>query len=354
MVFLANVTIPQNPVGQDILQQAIQLSQNTADSWDVLWTDLINSNNELWKALCIFAVILAALSLIFVALKIAAENAKGQTFFSEFSDSMVWSMVVLLFLSGNGLILSNTVLLLRDVANDQITKVLNIQLASLTMRQALQTVALSASGQDRIEAILAQCQGQSSVDFADCINEQQPYIDEVIQDLESKNGGILQGLRNWASNLLSGMSTFVYSISYSVIKSIFYAMQWAFVNILEASLILTASLAPVAVGASLLPIGNRALWAWGIGFMSLFVVQLSYNIIVGIGAVIAVNTDVYIVNELGFLMFLSVFSPGLAILLGAGGGLALFKGAVQYSATAAQAISDFGAGLAKSVAGLFV
>ena len=351
---LAQFNIPQNPVGQDLLQKSIKLSKDTANSWDLLWTDLISSNNDLWKALCTFAIVLTALSLIFVALKIAAENAKGHTFFSEFFDSMVWSLVVFLFLTGHGFILSNTVLLARDVANDQITKVLNLQLANLTMRQALQTVSLSASGQDRIEAILAQCQGQGNLDFADCIQEQQPYIDQVIQDVESKNKAPLQGLRDWASNLLSGMSTFVYSIPYSVIKSIFYAMQWAFVNILEASLILTATLAPVAVGASLLPIGSRALWTWGIGFMSLFTVQLAYNIIVGIGAVVAVNTDVFLVNELGFLIFISVFSPGLAILLGAGGGLALFRGTVQYSATAAQAVSDLAAGLTKSVINLFI
>lgn len=351
---LAQFNVPQNPVGQDLLQQAIQLSQNTADSWDLLWSDLISSNNDLWKALCTFAVVLAALSLIFVALKIAAENAKGHTFFSEFSESMVWSLVVFFFLTGNGFILSNTVLLLRDVANNQITNILELQLASLTMRQALQTVALSSSGQDRIEAILAQCQGQSSLDFADCIQEQQPYIDQVIEDVESQNGGALQGLRSWTSNLLLGMSTFVYSTPYSLIKSIFYAMQWAFVNILEASLIMTATLAPVAVGISLLPIGSRALWAWGIGFMSLFTVQLGYNIIVGIGAVVAVNTDVFIANELGFLIFISIFSPGLAILLGAGGGLALFKGVAQYSATAAQFVSDALAGLTTGLIKLFI
>ena len=354
MSLLAQSNIPQNPVGQDLLQQAIKLSQDTANSWDLLWSDLINSHNDLWRALCVFGLILAALSLIFVALKIAAENVKGNTFLAEFSESMIWSLVVFLFLTGNGFILSNTVLLLRDVANSQITNVLNIQLASLTMRQALQTVSLSSSGQDRIEAILAQCQGQSSLDFADCIQEQQPYIDQVIQDVESQNGEALQGLRNWASNLLSGMSTFVYSIPYSVMKSIFYAMQWAFVNVLEASLIMTATLAPVAVGISLLPVGSRALWAWGIGFMSLFTVQLGYNIIVGIGAVVAVNTDVFIVNELGFLIFISVFSPGLAVLLGAGGGVALFKGIGQYSATAAQFASDAIAGLTTGLIKLFI
>ena len=354
MIFLAQSNVSQNSVGQDLLQQAIQLSEETAKSWGLLWSDLINSNNELWEASCFFALILAALSLIFVALKIAAENVKGHTFFSEFSDSLVWSLVVFLFLAGNGFILSNTVLLVRDVANHQITNVLEFQLANLTIRQALQTVALSSSGQDQIEGILAQCQGQGSLDFADCIQEQQPYIDQVIQDVELRSGGPLQGLRNWRANLLSGMSTFVYSIPYSLIKSIFYGLQWAFVNILEASLILTAILAPVAVGASLLPIGSRALWAWGIGFMSLFTVQFSYNIIVGLGAVVAVNTDVFIANELGFLIFISVFSPGLAILLGAGGGLALFRGAVQYSATAAQAVSDFATGFTRTLIYLFI
>ena len=106
-----------------------------------------------------------------------------------------------------------------------------------------------------------------------------------------------------------------------IIRLILRSVQWAFVNILEAALLLTALFGPIAMGLSLLPLQGKPIWAWLIGFMSLFGVQLGYNIVVGLVAVVIVKSDAELVTDIAFLFFLAVFSPILAVLIAKGGEL---------------------------------
>jgi hypothetical protein len=111
-----------------------------------------------------------------------------------------------------------------------------------------------------------------------------------------------------------------------IIRFILYALQWGFVNILEAALLLTALFAPISLGLSLLPLQGRPIWAWLTGFITLFGIQLGYNIVVGLTAVVLVKSGAALVSDVAFLFFLSIFAPGLAILVAGGGGVALYNG----------------------------
>ncbi|MEH2026883.1 hypothetical protein [Nostoc sp.] len=111
-----------------------------------------------------------------------------------------------------------------------------------------------------------------------------------------------------------------------IIRFILYALQWGFVNILEAALLLTALFAPIAVGLSLLPLQGRPIWAWLTGFISLFGVQLGYNILVGLAAVVLVKSGAELASDVAFLCFLSIFAPVLAVLIAGGGGMAIYNG----------------------------
>lgn len=80
------------------------------------------------------------------------------------------------------------------------------------------------------------------------------------------------------------------------------------------------------MGLSLLPLQGRPIWAWATGFLSLFGVQLGYNIIVGLAAVVLVNSGAELASDVAFLFFISIFAPGLALLIAGGGGIALYNG----------------------------
>lgn len=334
-----------NSVGTDLLDQSIQLSQDTADAWEGLWQDILDPSNGLWLGLSRFGLTLAALSIIYVGFKIFYETTEGKTWFGEFKTSLIWAIAIAFLLSGNAPLLANMTLLTRDVANYEIRQVLDVQLTTLTLRDALQEVALTSAAQDQIEALLAQCQSLT-VEYSDCVQEQQPAIDQIISDAESSSGITLPDLRQWAQNQLLNLASTPLATQYTILKVIFYALQWAFVNLIEASLLLTATLAPLAVGASLLPIGTRAIWAWYTSYLGLFLVQLCYNILIGVSAVIAVSTNVNFINELNYLAFIAIFAPILAVALGSGGGKALFQAASGAAAGAVQLATDVATGFA--------
>ena len=324
---LGQFDIPESRLGEDLLRGAIELSQETTEAWDANWFELIDPSNEIWGSLCKFGLTIAALSLIFVSLKMAAENVQGRWFFSELGEFIVWPLVILLFLTGNGSLLSQTILVIRHIGHQQITEVLEAELSDLTIRGALEDVTLTAAAREQIAAILAECQGEGSVEYGDCIAEKRPIIDEIIAEAESKNGGPLEALQAWSEDIFQPSNNpFTAFLPSSLIKAFMYALQWGFVNILEAALLMTATLAPVAVGLSLIPLGSRALWAWGSGFVGLFGVQLGYNILVGIVATVVVSTGGQNANDWGLLTVISIFAPILALLIGGGGGIALYQG----------------------------
>lgn len=350
MYLLGQFDVPESRLGEDLLRGAVELSQDTTMAWRNLWLDLIDPSNEIWAGLSDFGLALAAVSLIFISLKLAADNAQGRLILSQILELLVWPIVIVFFLKGNGNLLSQTVLLLRDIGHAQVTQVLDAELADLTVRRALEDVTLTNSARTEIAAIFAECQGEGTAEYADCIEEKQPEIDRIIEQAEELNNGPLETLTEWSENMFGATSNpFAAFLPSSVLKSLMYAMQWAFVNILEAALLMTATLAPVAFGLSLLPLGSRAIWAWGRGFVGLFAIQLGYNIIVGLAATVVVSSGGQILNDFGFLALASIFGPLLAVLLGGGGGVALYQGLSKTGSQALQLGMDVATGFTSSV-----
>jgi hypothetical protein len=108
-------------------------------------------------------------------------------------------------------------------------------------------------------------------------------------------------------------------------RQILKGWQWAFANIIEASLLLTAVSGPIAVAGSLLPIGTRPLWAWLTGLFSLGMAKIYYNIVVGIIATVIVRAQAENESDFGFVVLLSILAPVLAVALAAGGGFAVYR-----------------------------
>ncbi len=79
---------------------------------------------------------------------------------------------------------------------------------------------------------------------------------------------------------------------------------------------------PIAVAGALMYEG-KSLWAWLTGFFAIGMAQVSYNIIVGLAAVVVVNANV--TDTLGFLVVIAILAPALALALASGGGMVVFN-----------------------------
>ena len=74
---ISQVTPPGNnsasSVGLTLINSSIELSQQTVESWNKAWGDVVNPSGALWAGLCNLGTTLAALSIIFLAVKMASD-----------------------------------------------------------------------------------------------------------------------------------------------------------------------------------------------------------------------------------------------------------------------------------------
>ncbi|RAM49237.1 MAG: hypothetical protein C6Y22_23055 [Hapalosiphonaceae cyanobacterium JJU2] len=332
-MLLAQTTPPDNysdaAVGISLIRSSIELSRQTAESWNKAWGDAINPSGALWAGLCNLGTTLAALSIILLAIKMASDYQEKRFLWSELAASVIYPLVIAIFLGNNGYLLSQTVLLVRNIGHQQVVSVLNIQLADTTFKRAISNVTLTQSVKTQVSTIYAECQGKTGKPLTDCLQEKRPIVEQILAEAEKQNGGPLEQARKAVAELTDFVQNpgTVFSAAISLILVTFlYALQWAFVNILEAALIMTATFAPIALGLSLLPLGSKPIWAWASGFIALFGVQLGYNIVVGLAATVIVAAGAQSASDLAFLAFISIFAPALALLIAGGGGLALYTG----------------------------
>lgn len=92
---------------------------------------------------------------------------------------------------------------------------------------------------------------------------------------------------------------------------------------------MTALLFPPALGISILPVAGKTIFAWASAMIGLFTTMLSYNIIVGLTAIVIKKAQVALGQDMGgtsfrdiaFAAFIALASPILAVYLGQMGGV---------------------------------
>ncbi len=113
------------------------------------------------------------------------------------------------------------------------------------------------------------------------------------------------------------------------IKSFLFSLQYAFQNLIEATMLLIAALGPIAVGGSLLPVAGKPIFAWLTGFLSVGIAKISFNIIAVLTAAVIVNGPAENPNAnpdlMWFIIFLGVLAPILSLVVAAAGGFAVFN-----------------------------
>lgn len=357
MILPVLAQLQNNPAGAaaNTVANTLELSRATSEAWDRVWLSIFRTGFAtgevgLWIALVRFAITLGALSIIFLAIKEGKEILARQSW-SDLATMFVWPLVVLFFLSGSGNLLANTVLLMRQVATAQVRQVLEVQVGGLTFNQAISNVALTQSARTQIDAIYLECRDKTGDALITCWNDpaKRQAVERIVSAAERTNNGPLSTLQQYAQTLFSlsgvgvattagtniaallgngeGIDIFepLAAPLQKLIESFLWALTWAFLNALEAALLVTGLFAPIAMALSVLPLGSKPIWAWGIGFMSLFGIQLGWNMLVGLVASILVIANAQAIADLAFPVFIAIFAPILVTSVAAGGGLSLFS-----------------------------
>lgn len=339
-----NYIILAQTAADNLLENGSMTVQNLAANWDKQWLELLqtNTNNNIYGALTRLGIFLAVGTfLIFMArwLRDVLENE-----YSRPISSLIIPLIVVLFLAnpGNGTALSNLTLGVRNFLNT-----INQQVITSTNNNQIYQQAINLSiAEDIVGAFLRPCQSLNGELQNQCLTKAKEKIDPLWQSYRNQ-----YGTQPWINRLETQVNQIVFNTSpvselefnallgsglQVSIKNLLISSQFAFQNLIEATMLLIAVLGPIALGASLLPVAGKPIFAWITGFFAVAIAKISFNIITLITATIVVNTSAQSVNEnmdlTWFLICIGILAPILSLVIAALGGIATFN-AISYSTT---------------------
>lgn len=321
----------------DIFSNGGLAAQKIAEGWDNQWLDLLQNNaaNNLYGALTNLGVFFAVGTLLFFMMQWLKDVLNYE--YSRPISGLIWPFVVVILLnnSGNGSILSNLTLGVRNFLNTVNQQVITAADANQTYQQALSmSVAEEIAG-----SFLRPCQSLTGEQQTQCFVKAKEKIDILWQEYRNLYGDkawiyrletkVNQISFNTGNISETSFNALVGSTVQTSIKSFLVSLQYAFQNSIEAIMLLIAALGPLAIGSSLLPVAAKPIFAWLIGFLCLGIAKISFNII-------AISTASVIVNGPGqdanadpdlmwFIIFLGIIAPILSLSLAAASGFAVFN-----------------------------
>jgi hypothetical protein len=355
-----------------VIEQSLNLSRGISASWDETWQTLLQEPNDfsLWTAIVRFSLTIAVLALIYYAVSQGNDILKTQSF-SKIIEMFVTPLVVIFLLGGNGFMLANIILAIRGVGRSLITSILQLQLGGISMEQAINQVINNQFAVQRIRQVFQECATLTGEPLTQCLQSKQAEAQGIVDALSQQSNvplqaaqalinlfGAVMAVGGGVPTMVQGaFSQIIQSRAVPIIQVILLAIQWAFVNMAEAALLLSALFAPIAVAMMLIPLAGNALIIWFCGFVSILGIQLGYVLLVGFMASVLVATDaqnaIASAGDYGFLLFIAIFAPWIAYALGKGGGEQLYHGISQRAARLAQAGVQIIASGVKLAAGVF-
>ncbi|WP_026731911.1 hypothetical protein [Fischerella sp. PCC 9605] len=321
----------------EILDNGVTTAKSISESWDNQWLDLLqnNTSENLYGTLTNVGVFFAVGTLLFFMIQWLRD-----VLYSEYSrpiSALIWPFIVVILLTntGNGSVLSDLTLGVRNFINTVNQQVLTTADANQNYQQALNMgVAEEVAG-----SLLRPCQSLTGEQQTQCFVRAKEKMDILWQEyrnlygdktwinrLENRVNQIAYGTGNISENTFSSL---LGSNIQTSIKNFLISLQYAFQNLIEATMLLIAALGPLAVGGSLLPVAGKPIFAWLTGFLSLGIAKFSFTIITVLTATVIVNGPGEAGNAdpdlMWFMIFMGVLAPILSLLLSGAGGFAIFN-----------------------------
>jgi hypothetical protein len=356
--------LPTNPAAGNPLSvpgssgwtnQIVDATSNAiAGAWDQVWTT--SMSGPLYGVLSRLGLMIAGFVIIFFVFQFARNMLEDNS--NRPISELIWPLVVVLFLSNNGALLGGLTLGMRGFINEQNSQILSTTTAGINAQQALNRIASFQSAEAQLAGLQSACdQVRDNAALQSCLDGVKARADQIFQQEANQYGGEwglrLQQLRDAvtrnplqagldAAGAAAGAVLRAKSLPYLVIaQTILVAAQVAFQNLIEASMLLTGLMGPIALGASLLPFGAKPIWAWLTGFWSVGLCKMSLNILSGLIAQSSVQAGPLDASGLVMPIVLGVLSPILAIAMASGGGMAIFNG-ITSAATSVVSIAASG------------
>jgi hypothetical protein len=325
-------------------QQAQATANAVADAWGPTWTNVFNGPG-IYPAINGLALTFAGVCLIFYVVSWFGDSLQGelQKSWGEF----IWPIIVITLLGNGGAAMANVTLGLHDLINKTNDTLLQATVGFVQLKDAYDSVKGQTVVQGQIGQIIDGCRRFADDKQLKCLEDAKTQVDQIVAPYQSKNWPWVDALSNYAksvidsatqaatgqtnpaagvlSGAIAGLNALWRPEWEAIIQTVLIAMQFAFSNLIEVSLLMVGVMGPVAVAGSLLPVGSgRPIFAWLTGILSLAMAKLSFNVVVGLTSTVIVSANAG--DSLWFPLFLGILSPVLALAMSTFGGLAVFTG----------------------------
>lgn len=317
----------------NILSNGVTTAQNITDGWDKQWIDLLqnDTNNNIYGVLTKLGIFFAVGTLLFFMAQWLKDVLDNE--YSRPLSGLIWPLVVVLLLAnpGNGTLLSNLTLGIRNFVNSINQQVITTADVNKTYQQALNlSVAEEVAG-----ALLRPCELLTGEQQIQCLTKAKEKVDLLWQEYRNAYGTQpwIDRLETKVNNIVinsANVSEFEFnsllgSTVQTSIKNLLISSQSAFTNLIEVTMLLIAMLGPLAIGCSLLPVAAKPIFAWLIGLFTLGITKISFNIIAILTASVIINNLNSDPDLMWYMIFLGILAPILSLVLGAAGGFAIFQ-----------------------------
>ncbi|GJD22707.1 hypothetical protein RIVM261_076630 [Rivularia sp. IAM M-261] len=295
-----------------ITQDSAAASEAIATAMDGLWNDVLTGG--LYAAIARLGVFFAVGTLLIFMVQWTRQMVDGES--SKAFTEIIWPIVVIFLLANNGAALALGTRGLREVINQTNQTLLTSTSNSIRLQEAYQQVMQQAGAESAVRGLIQQCNAVADPQQqTECLDNAAKQAEEIAAQTNGKKEGWFPdfGLSEFLSTNIFQLAVRGWLIAFGV------AFQW----LIEISLLLTALFGPLAIGGSLLPVGQKAIFAWLVGFFSVGMVKLSFNIISGLVATLVLNADAN--DPLIFAFATGLLAPILSVAIATGGGMAVFS-----------------------------
>ncbi|NEP56932.1 MAG: hypothetical protein F6K31_07880 [Symploca sp. SIO2G7] len=313
----------------DVLSAGEFTSNEVIEAFNQIWTDLLLSPG-IYPSIVKLGLLIALGSMAIFLVQWGKEMMEGKLV--DF-DKVIWVVVVIMLLNNDGRLLAETTLGLRAVINETNQMVLSQTANDVTLREAYKQAAVQKSSAEVLAIIKEQCRTQATPEAQQkCLEQKERQFEEYIRRVQEINGSenssywerFTAYLRQEIETVSSGaLASFIRPAIVGVLALLFGAFSSAFQWLLEVALILQAMIAPIAVGASILPTSSKPIISWVSGFFALGMAKLGFNLVAGLVATVDITAGESL-SSLVLPVFLGLFAPVLALVVAGGSGFAMF------------------------------
>lgn len=322
--------------GRFVLNSSQNISDSVRQSWDYAWDQALSGS--LFINMVDVGIFLAAGSLAFWCVSFARKWLEDEASPNALQE-LVWPLIVILLLAHQGTNLALLAKGMRGLVNDVNANLLAGISRDIKVEDMMAELADFSSAEIQFASLRSQCNAiVNRQKQLECIQLQAEAMTGILSQYKQQHTDTPYGKKlaqeqalakqDPDSNLVSGAANYVAGLAISPLTALVLALlntfQWAFSQLVEVSMLLTALMGPIAIGTSLLPMGTKPIFAWLSAFSAVGILKLSYNLVVGLATISFYHSGN--INNLAAALFFGLCAPILALGMAAGGGMALFSG----------------------------